>query len=246
MRRQLLKIDVERVLDQAAVPAQARRERRLVPAVTPRGEQIAAQAIDYFNELGASRVSINQLAASLNMSPGNLRYHFRTNNDLYLTLFDILDSDIRNVLARPRLPMTLGQIVQHQIDIQAALWRHRYFFRDLDYLVNADPEIFVAFLRLQNWAVEQIVELQEFYQTNFNMRPVEPPNSSMEVAQNCWMMWTSWIRWEALANAKMALTERQTNEIFHRLTWHHFSLHGPYMSPKTAYAVADKLRRKLL
>jgi AcrR family transcriptional regulator len=246
LRRQSLKIDVERVLDQAEVPEAARRERESTPAPSARSEQIALHAIEYFNEFGASRVSINQLAASLNMSPGNLHYHFRTNSDLYRRLFDILNRDIREILVRPRMPMTLDKIVQHHIDIQACLWRHRYFFRDLDYLVHADEAIFVDFLHLQNWAVGQLVNLQEFYRANFNMQPIEAPNSGVEVAQNCWMMWISWIRWEAIANGRQVLTQAQVNEIFHRLVWHHFSMHGPYMTPKTASTIAHRLKQKLL
>jgi AcrR family transcriptional regulator len=246
MPRRSVRIDVERVLDQAQVSADARREAEAARSVTPRAEQLAVRAIAFFNQFGASRVSINQLAAALEMSPGNLHYHFRTNGDLYRTLFDRLNREIREILLRPHLPMTLDDIVQHQIDTQACLWRHRYFFRDLDYLVNSDETIFVEFLRLQDWAVGRLLELRDFYRVHFNLAPVEEPNTGIEVAQNTWMTWTSWIRWEAIANGRFSLTPRQQDEIFHRLAWHHFSLHGPYMSRHVAFAIARKLRQKLL
>lgn len=246
MSRRLLKIDVDRVLDNVNVAEDARKPRAVKSSVTPRAKQIAAKVIELFNVHGASRLSINRVAAELGISAGNLHYHFRTNSDLYRVLFDILNEDVRAILTRPKMPMKLEDVVQHQIDIQRCLWRHRYFFRDLDYLMHSDEVIFVEFIQLQSWAVDQLVALQDFYRTNFNLRPMEPPNSGLEVAQNCWMMWISWIRWEAIANGHVVLDEPQLKEVFHRLAWHHFSLHMPFMSQRVGFAIANRLKKVLL
>src|SRR5688500_10652092 len=157
-----MKFDVEEVLDRAKVPGYARTWRERPAKVSPRAEQIAQQAIELFNVHGASRLSINRLAAALGISPGNLHYHFRTNGDLYRTLFDILDADVRAILLRPKMPMRLDDIVDYQIEVQSCLWHHRYFFRDLDYLIHADPVIFSEFVRLQNWAIDQLASLNSF------------------------------------------------------------------------------------
>ena len=39
-------------------------------------EKIISKAIELFNERGISSTSPNQIAAALNISPGNLTYHF--------------------------------------------------------------------------------------------------------------------------------------------------------------------------
>src|SRR5205823_690267 len=134
--------------------------------ISKRAEEIAEQAIALFNVYGASRLSVNKVAEELGISPGNLHYHFRTNNDLFNTLFDMLNAEIREVLLRTQRPEDfkgLNDVILHQADVQRCLWRHRYFFRDLDFLIHLDEKIFVHFIDLQAWAIQQIVAHQEFY-----------------------------------------------------------------------------------
>lgn len=234
------RIDFERALDVADVPA------TLPPrgALSPRAARIAAKAIELFNLHGASRISTNRVAAHLGLSPGNLHYHFRTNGDLFDALFGMMDADVREVMLRS--PESFEELIVHQIDVQRALWRHRYFFRDLDYIVHVDRAIFTGFLELQRWAIDRLIALQDFYRENFNLQPVPPPNSALEISQNCWIMWISWVRWEAIANGAAPLDERRLNIVLHRLTWHHFSLHMPLIAPGTGFAIKRKLAEMLL
>lgn len=206
-----------------------------------RAEEIAEQAIDLFNIHGASRFSVSRVAERLNISAGNLHYHFRTNGDLFLKLFDILDSEVREVMLRPEMPMTFTDLIVHQIDVQRALWRHRYFFRDLDFIIHIDEIIFKKFLDLQLWSIGQIVRHQELYRKNFRLRPLTPPQTELDIARNCWMMWTSWVRWEAIAGGEEQLSGPSLDTVLHRLTWYHFSHHLPYVDPPTGMVIKDKL-----
>ncbi|WP_340317946.1 TetR/AcrR family transcriptional regulator [Rhizorhabdus argentea] len=223
------------------VPASIKRRRGNAQPPSKRAEEIAEQAICLFNIFGASRFSVNRVAEELGISPGNLHYHFRTNSDLFLTLFGRLETEIRVVLTRPKMPMTFQDLVVHQIDVQRCLWRHRYFFRDLDFLIHIDEQIFLRFLDLQDWSIQQIVDHQELYRNNFNMLPLKPPNNELEIARNCWMMWTSWVRWEAIAGGEKEPSGEALNQIIHRLTWYHFSHHLPYIDPLTGVAIQRKL-----
>ncbi len=49
-------------------------------------DRIIEQAIRLFNELGVSRVGVRDIARALNMSPGNLSYHFSKKEDLVIEI----------------------------------------------------------------------------------------------------------------------------------------------------------------
>lgn len=231
-------IDVE-------VPASIRNRRAGPRLASKRALEIAEQTIELFNRYGASRLSVSRVAEQLNISAGNLHYHFRTNSDLFLKLFDMLDRDVRAVMLRPQLPMTFTDLIIHQIDVQRCLWHHRYFFRDLDFIIHLDEDLFVNFLDLQQWSIDQIVRHQELYRLHFGLRPLVPPQTETDIARNCWMMWTSWVRWEAIAGGEKPLPAKTLDQVLHRLTWYHFSHHLPFIEPKTALVVKDKLAELL-
>ena len=60
-------------------------------------EKILATALQLFNEQGLNQVSAKTIAAHMGISDGNLRYHFRTKQDivygLYITLVEQLDRE---------------------------------------------------------------------------------------------------------------------------------------------------------
>ena len=51
-------------------------------------EYILTNATQLFNRQGATATSLRETAAYLEMSDGNLRYHFKTKEDLLLAIFN--------------------------------------------------------------------------------------------------------------------------------------------------------------
>lgn len=49
-------------------------------------DRILDKAIELFNELGVHRVGVRDIARALNMSPGNLSYHFSKKEDLVVEI----------------------------------------------------------------------------------------------------------------------------------------------------------------
>ena len=99
-------------------------------------ERILEAALALFNRLGAPNVSTTLIAAELNISPGNLYYHYPAKDELLGALFD------RYALAMGAL-LDAGQEVR---DIEEAwfflhsvferIWEYRFLYRDLNDLLS--------------------------------------------------------------------------------------------------------------
>jgi len=64
-------------------------------------ERIMAMALALFNAEGEPNVTTNRIADELDISPGNLHYHFRTKSDLIEALFSSFEHRMLELLATP-------------------------------------------------------------------------------------------------------------------------------------------------
>ncbi|WBX71074.1 TetR/AcrR family transcriptional regulator [Tenacibaculum retecalamus] len=99
-----------------------------------------------FNELGYSNVTIRMIALKLNMSSGNLNYHFKKREDileaLYFEMVVTFDERIANL--EQQIP-TLNKM---QIDIKLSMERmvdYTFFWSDLYNLLSLNEKIKIHF-----------------------------------------------------------------------------------------------------
>ncbi|HUJ73199.1 MAG TPA: TetR/AcrR family transcriptional regulator, partial [bacterium] len=63
-------------------------------------DRILAASLELFNAWGEPHVSTALIASQLNISEGNLWYHFRTKRDLVVALFGQLEERVERNLSR--------------------------------------------------------------------------------------------------------------------------------------------------
>ncbi len=64
-------------------------------------QRILIAALLLFNEKGVSRTSLNEIADEIDISPGNLHYHFKKKSDIVDALVAEFQADARTVLQAP-------------------------------------------------------------------------------------------------------------------------------------------------
>ena len=65
--------------------------------------KITNKALELFNEFGTNAVSTNHIAKALEMSPGNLYYHFKSKNELYREVLEYSINEIADSLDKVKL-----------------------------------------------------------------------------------------------------------------------------------------------
>lgn len=64
-------------------------------------ERILVTALDIFNQQGESNVSSVEIAMELDISPGNLYYHFKGKEVIVAALFELYQEQMRSILEAP-------------------------------------------------------------------------------------------------------------------------------------------------
>ena len=123
-------------------------------------ERILETSLALFNRRGAPHVTTADIAGEMNISPGNLYYHFPNKDAIVGELFRAFESRLQPLLADPG---------GRQIDVEDFwLWLHllfelmgqyRFLYRDLDELAARDPVVGMRFGRMLRQGGATVVEL---------------------------------------------------------------------------------------
>jgi AcrR family transcriptional regulator len=109
-------------------------------------ERILALSLRLFNELGEPNVTTSAIADEMNISPGNLYYHFRNKEDIVNALFEQFEREIDPLLDAPREAkpgVENAWLFLHLLF--ESIWRYRFLYRDLNDLLSRNRRLEMHF-----------------------------------------------------------------------------------------------------
>lgn len=104
--------------------------------------RILVASLLLFNEQGEPNTTTNQIADEIDISPGNLHYHFKTKSDLVGALLDAFHVDMREILVPPvEEPLAVEDfwLFLHLLLERIAVYR--FLFRDIETLSGHYPAL---------------------------------------------------------------------------------------------------------
>ncbi len=119
-------------------------------------QRILDASLAMFNTQGEPNVTTNHIADELEISPGNLYYHFRNKDDIIEQLFARFEERMDAALAAPegRLPGLEDIWLQLHLVFEA-IWDYRFLYRDLVEILSRNRRLRLRFARILKRADEQ-------------------------------------------------------------------------------------------
>jgi AcrR family transcriptional regulator len=103
-------------------------------------DRILEAALELFNAEGSHAVSTRHIAARLDISPGNLYYHFANKEEIVLRLYERIEAQLMDTLApRGEPAQSFEAVLQYLDDIFSHLWQFRFFYCDVNALLREVP-----------------------------------------------------------------------------------------------------------
>ncbi len=157
-------------------------------------EKIVAVAIKLFNEQGTTSVTTNHIAAGAGISPGNLYYHFRNKEEIIRNIFAII-SQIKDTESSYGQGFFVNPPVENLEllfrEIMMFHWEYRFFFRELNTLLNRDAELKTLFIKKQaSWLREIKSTIHGFIEAGI-FKPIDEQTVDY-LHNNIWMIGISW------------------------------------------------------
>lgn len=112
-------------------------------------QRILDCSLAMFNTQGEPNVTTNHIADELEISPGNLYYHFRNKDDIIEQLFGGYEQRIDTALAAPsgRLPELEDIWLQLHLVFEC-IWDYRFLYRDLVDILSRNRRLRIRFARI--------------------------------------------------------------------------------------------------
>ena len=119
-------------------------------------QRILDASLAMFNAQGEPNVTTNHIADELEISPGNLYYHFRNKDDIIEQLFAGYEQRMDAALSSPsgRLPGLEDVWLQLHLVFEC-IWDYRFLYRDLVDILSRNRRLRLRFARILKRADEQ-------------------------------------------------------------------------------------------
>ena len=203
------------------------------PKKPPRrtAERILEVTLALFNRFGEPNVSTTLISAELNISPGNLYYHYPAKDELINSLFG-------------RYERALGELLQAAEGVDNVedawlffhmlfelVWQYRFLYRDLNDLLSKNRRLETHFqfvLKNKAQAVRAVIDgLARAQVLQIDPREAEPVATSMVVVL------TYWLSFEYVRDPRHALEPESAGVSLARGAFHTLSLLLPYLEPES-------------
>jgi len=201
------------------------------PPKKPRrtAERILEVTLELFNRFGEPNVSTTLISAELNISPGNLYYHYPAKDELINSLFDRYEKSLGELLQAADQVRNVEDAWLFLHMLFELIWQYRFLYRDLNDLLSKNRRLETHFqfvLRNKNVAIQGVLAgLARGGAMKIEARDMEPVATAMAVVL------TYWLSYEYVRDPRRALEPEAAGAALLRGAFHVLSLLIPYLEP---------------
>ncbi len=192
-------------------------------------ERILEVTLELFNRFGEPNVSTTLISAELNISPGNLYYHYPAKDELINSLFDRFETALNELLNASDGVRDVEDAWFFMHSLFELIWQYRFLYRDLNDLLSKNRRLEThvqAMLRNKTRSIRAMLDgMNRTGAVRIDSREAEPTATSMVVVL------TYWLSFEYARDPRNALEPDNAQLALLRGAHHVLNLLVPYLEP---------------
>lgn len=213
-----------------------------MPRKAPRrtAQRIQEAALALFNRYGEPNVSTTQIAAALDISPGNLYYHYPAKDGLVNLLFDQYAEALAGLLPAAAEVRDAEDAWFFLHSLFELVWQYRFLYRDLTLLLSRNRHLEAG---IQQALRQQTEALQSLLQSLRRQGALQlDPDDEVAVATRQVLLLSYWLSFEYARNPRHALEPEGLQAAVLRGAAHALGLLLPYLVPAQQSHLRQLLR----
>jgi AcrR family transcriptional regulator len=195
-------------------------------------ERILELSLRLFNEFGEPNVNTTIIAEEMNISPGNLYYHFKNKDDIINHVFQQFEREIDRLLTIPtpvdgRQPNVEDAWLFLHVLFEL-IWKYRFFYRDLNNLLLNNRTFELRFKTLLGQKVRMARWLAEGLQRRGELKATVAEMDAL--ATNMVVVATYWLSYEYVLNPRRFGETEYVAQVVARGCYQVMALTAPYLT----------------
>jgi len=192
-------------------------------------ERILEVTLDLFNRFGEPNVSTTLISAEMNISPGNLYYHYPAKDELINALFGRYEASLTQILRAADGVENVEDAWLFFHMLFELIWGYRFLYRDLNDLLSKNRRLETHFqfvLKNKSRAMHALLDgLARGGVMQLDVREADPVATAMVVLS------TYWLSYEYVRDPRRALEPESAATALGRGAFHVLSLLLPHLEP---------------
>ncbi|MBP9904732.1 MAG: TetR/AcrR family transcriptional regulator [Rhodoferax sp.] len=190
-------------------------------------ERILEVTLALFNRFGEPNVSTTLISAELNISPGNLYYHYPAKDELINALFNRFERELGELLNASDDVRNVEDAWFFMHSLFELIWQYRFLYRDLNDLLSKNRRLethFQLVLKNKTRAARALLDgMRRGGALQIDSREIDATATSMVVVL------TYWLSYEYVRDPRNALEPNNAQSALMRGAQHTLNLLAPYL-----------------
>ena len=159
-------------------------------------DRIIHGALTLFNQNGERNITTNHIAAHLEISPGNLYYHFRNKEEIINGIFDNYAQELK-VRFKPmaeedQSTMPSVQIMLSYLDsIFELMWNYRFFYANLPDILSRDAKLKLKYTNAQQSLNDNLMSIMKGFRSSgviaLEDDELQALTKTLHLVASCWI-----------------------------------------------------------
>lgn len=168
-------------------------------------DRILDTALHLFNERGLSKVTLRTIASTMNISQGNLSYHYKKREDIISALYyNLIESIDRGMEENKVREITINALLDTSELIMNNLFEYRFLLLDFVQIMRENPEIKKHFLEMSERRKAEFLFLFDSLVKEGVMRKEQYKNEFLYLYQRIKIMGDFWISSAEVTHTKLS------------------------------------------
>jgi AcrR family transcriptional regulator len=193
-------------------------------------ERILEVTLDLFNRFGEPNVSTTLISSELNISPGNLYYHYPAKEELVTALYNRYEIALHELLEAAPGVRDIEDAWFFMHTLFELVWQYRFLYRDLNDLLSKNR-------RLETHVKDALLHKTTAFRTlldslNHEKALLMDAFERELTATHMVVMLTWWLSYEYVRDPRHALEPQSAQQSLLKGAKHVLGLLSPYAAPE--------------